>query len=101
MIGGETMIKRNQRTLPITFEVNKEYQVEDDRFISVTIDVLHTGENLNGSYFSKEVVEQNLHTLANMPIVGFIQSGFEKDFKGHEYILTRTDKGNKTVENNL
>ena len=93
MIGGETMIKRNQRTLPITFEVNKEYQMEDDRFISVTIDVLHTGENLNGSYFSKEVVEQNLHTLANMPIVGFIQSGFEKDFKGHEYILTRTDKG--------
>ena len=82
---------KTRRTLPITFEVNEEIETNDDRFLSVTIDVLHTGKNLNSSIFTKEVVDANIDTIKNTPILGFIEVGEEADFKGHEYILTKVD----------
>lgn len=82
-----------KRTLPITFSVNEEFETTDDRFLSVTIDVLHTGKNLNGSIFTKKLVDKKIDTIKNIPIVGFIETNFDsdKDFKGHEYILTKED----------
>lgn len=87
------MIK-NRLSLPICFEVNNEISNADERFINVTIDVLHTGLNFNGSIFDKEVVDENIETIKNTPILGFISedSYVGKDFKGHEYIITKTDK---------
>lgn len=79
------------KTLPITFEVEKEYTDTDERFLSVTIDILHTGKNLNGSIFTKEVVDQNIDTIKNTPILGFIEVSSDMDFKGHEYVLTKVD----------
>ena len=81
-------------SLPICFEVNNEVSNSDERFINVTIDVLHTGLNFNGSIFDKEVVDKNIETIKNTPILGFISkdSYAEKDFKGHEYIITKTNK---------
>ena len=91
------MIKK-RLSLPICFEVNNEMSNADERFINVTIDVLHTGLNFNGSIFDKEVVDENIETIKNTPILGFISkdSYAEKDFKGHEYIITRTDKDGVT-----
>ena len=79
--------------LPVIFSVD-ETKPKDDRFLNVFIDVLHTGQNLNDSIFEKSVVDENIDTIKNTPILGFIElSGDgEKDFKGHEYIITKTDE---------
>lgn len=81
-------------SLPISFSVNNEISDKNNRFIDVTIDVLHTGLNYNGSIFNKEVVDENIDTIKNTPILGFITEVpyDDKDFKGHEYIITKTDK---------
>ena len=63
------------------------------------IDVLHLGRNLNGSVFSQDVVDANIDTIKNTPILGFVQvkSDGEKDFKGHEYTIKRTVNGVEQV----
>lgn len=69
---------------------------EDTRFLNVEIDVLHTGQNLNSSDFIKEVVDECIDSIKNTPVLGFIKydaSKQQNDFKGHEYILTRTENG--------
>lgn len=63
------------------FSINKYADEGDSRFLWVTIDVLHTGQNLNGSYFSKEIVNKYVNTIKNTPILGFVEN---EDFKGHE-----------------
>lgn len=85
---------KNITSIPITFEVNSEISNSDTRFLNCTIDVLHTGTNFNGSVFSKEVVEENIDTIKNTPILGFIQkTSDEEDFSGHEYIITKDKNG--------
>lgn len=72
---------------PISFIKKNEYQTSDYRFIDVTIDVLHTGVNLNNSEFTKEVVDQAIPTIYNTPILGYVvdeDDPDDKDFKGHE-----------------
>jgi len=85
-------------SLPISFSVNNEISDKNNRFIDVTIDVLHTGLNYNGSIFNKEVVDENIDTIKNTPILGFITEVpyDDKDFKGHEYIIAKTDKDGVT-----
>jgi hypothetical protein len=85
---------KNITSIPITFEVNGEISNSDTRFLNCTIDVLHTGTNFNGSVFSKEVVEENIETIKNTPILGFIQkTSDEEDFSGHECIITKDKNG--------
>lgn len=83
--------------LPISFSVNNEISDKNNRFINVTIDVLHTGLNYNKSIFSKEVVDENIETIKNTPILGFItEVPFDdKDFKGHEYAIVKDKNGVK------
>lgn len=86
----------NTRSLRSTFSVNGEVSDNDTRFLNVTIDLMHTGENLNGSYFSKEVVDKYIYTIYNTPVLGFIEYNKdtqENDFKGHEYVIKRTANG--------
>lgn len=82
-------------SLPISFSVNSEISDKNSRFINVTIDVLHTGLNYNGSIFNKEVVDENIETIKNTPILGFITEVpyDDKDFKGHEYVITKDESG--------
>lgn len=89
------MDKNKRFLLPVNFSVNGEYKTKDIRFLNVTIDVLHLGENFNGSVFTKEVVEQNIETIKNTPILGYIKENEngEKDFTGHEHEIV--------VENNI
>ena len=92
------MEKRLNR-LPITFEKTGEVTSPDMRFINVSIDVLHTGDNKNGSTFSKEVVEAAADSIKNTPILGYIEenrSG-DLDFKGHEHTLEIDDGDIKYV----
>lgn len=69
--------------------------VEDTRFTKVSIYIAHTNENLNKSFFSKEVLTNAIPSLANIPIVGFIQvdNYNEADFKGHEQMIVIDDEG--------
>jgi hypothetical protein len=71
-------------SLPIQFE--KQEESEDSRFTKVKISILHTGKNLNNSIFNKNIVEDALPSLANIPIVGYISTDKlnESDFNGHE-----------------
>ena len=87
-------MKQSRYSLPVTFSVKNEYANSDDRFLYVEIDVLHTGLNLNDSIFDKEVVDENIETIKNTPILGFIRmtKDHEKDFKGHEHVIVRIDK---------
>ena len=64
---------KNITSVPITFNINDELSNNDTRFLCCTIDVLHTGTNFNGSVFTKEVVERNLDTIKNTPILGYIR----------------------------
>lgn len=93
-IVSECKIKKSALSLPIYFSVKNEVSNDNDRFLEVEIDVLHTGVNFNSSIFSKEVVNENIETIKNTPILGFIRElpNNEKDFKGHEYVITKTDK---------
>ena len=88
-------MNQNIYSLPVTFSVQNEISDGDNRFIEVFIDVLHLGRNLNGSVFSKDVVDANIDTIKNTPILGFVQvkPDGEKDFKGHEYTIKRTING--------
>lgn len=67
--------------------LNYESQLENfqeigENFATASLKVLYLGKNPNGSYFSKESVEKNIHSLKNMPIVGEFSNEL-KDFKGH------------------
>jgi hypothetical protein len=71
-------------SLPIQFE--KQEESEDSRFTKVKISIMHTGKNLNKSIFTKNVVEDALPSLSNIPIVGYISTDSlnQSDFNGHE-----------------
>ena len=90
-------MKNKHISLPISFSVKSEISDKNSRFINVTIDVLHTGLNYNGSIFNKEVVDENIETIKNTPILGFITEVpyDDKDFKGHEYVITKDKNGTK------
>lgn len=83
-------------TLHSTFSVNGEFSNKDTRFLNITIDVMHTGLNFNGSFFEKEIVDSCIDSIKNTAVLGFIRfnkTTQENDFKGHEHILTRTENG--------
>lgn len=94
------MEKAIVRNVPVLYQTLKNYNIDDSRFSKVKIWLMHLGENLNGSVFTKESVEQAVHTLANTPIMGYFNSN-SNDFEGHEIDLIEDEHGlrlkNKTV----
>ena len=84
-------------TIPLSFE--KQEEIEDSRFTKVKIWLMHTGKNLNNSIFKKEVVEDALESLSNIPIVGYItkDKNNESDFNGHEQRIV-IDKDGASIE---
>ena len=85
--------------LPVNFTVNNCFETQDSRFLAITIDVLHTGLNFNGSVFSKEVVDASADSIKNTPVLGYIalNPDGEYDFQGHEYKMITTNEGKKYV----
>lgn len=94
------MEKEIVKNVPVLFQTLKNYNIDDSRFSKVKIWLMHLGENLNGSVFTKGAVEQAIHTLANTPIMGYFNSN-SNDFEGHEIDLIEDEHGlrlkNKTV----
>lgn len=91
----EANVKQSVLSIPVTFQKTEEFTCDDGRFTKVKIWLMHLGKNANGSIFEKEVVDDALHTLEYIPIVGFIQDDAfgEKDFSDHRYIITKDEKG--------
>lgn len=89
----------NQR-YPVSFIKKGEYESSDFRFIDVSIDVMHTGANLNKTSFTKDAINKAVPTICNTPILGYVVDELDeedKDFKGHEHELRITDKDVKYV----
>lgn len=89
----------NQR-YPVSFIKKGEYESSDFRFIDVSIDVMHTGANLNKTSFTKDAINKAVPTIRNTPILGYVVDELDeedKDFKGHEHELRITDKNVKYV----
>lgn len=84
-----------ETSIPILFE--KTDEVVDGRFTKVKIWICSIGENLNGSYFDKPLVESMIPSLSNIPILGYISKNSlnEADFNGHEEILVIEENGVK------
>lgn len=83
-------------SLHSAFSVGEEITNDDTRFLKVVIDLMHTGKNLNDSFFDKSVVDECIDSIKNTPVLGFIKYDKitkQNDFKGHEHILTRTENG--------
>lgn len=89
----------NQR-YPVSFIKKGEYESSDFRFIDVSIDVMHTGANLNKTSFTKDAINKAVPTIYNTPILGYVVDELDeedKDFKGHEHELRITNKDVKYV----
>ncbi|AZV43717.1 hypothetical protein BAOM_3108 [Peribacillus asahii] len=89
------MDKKIDKFVPVLFQKLNTYEneSEDTRFLKVKIWLMHTEENLNGSYFDKKVVEEAIPTLANTPILAYIEENSEDevDFSDHRMVLTKED----------
>lgn len=84
----------NQR-YPVSFIKKGEYESSDFRFIDVSIDVMHTGANLNKTSFTKDAINKAVPTIRNTPILGYVVDELDeedKDFKGHEHELRISNK---------
>lgn len=87
-------MKQVQTQIPVIFQKLNDY---DDRFMRVKIWLMHLGENYNGSSFEKDHVEKAIPSLANTPILGFIEeNGGVDDYSDHRMILVREDGEYKT-----
>lgn len=92
-------MSQKQKRLPVSFTINECVETDDSRFLAITIDVLHTGLNFNGSIFDKEVVDACAESIKNTPVLGYIalNPDGEKDFQGHQYELIEDENGKRYV----
>lgn len=83
-------LEKINKNIPIMFQELEEVDIEDTRFTKVKIWLMHLGQNYNGSSFEKEVVTEAIPTLANTPILCYIEenNNNEKDCSDHRYITT-------------
>lgn len=93
------MSKKLDKFIPALFQKLKTFEdkEEDTRFLKVKIWLCHTGENLNGSYFEKSVIEKAIPSISNTPILAYVEenSDNEKDFSDHRMVLVKEDDGFK------
>ena len=95
-------MSQKQKRLPVSFTINNYVETDDSRFLAITIDVLHTGLNFNGSIFEKEVVDACAESIKNTPVLGYIalNPDGELDFQGHKYKLIEDENGKRVAELN-
>lgn len=92
--------KKVNTNIPVIFQNLEKYEQGDIRFQKVAIWLMHTGINFNMSSFSKEAVEKAIPTLANTPILAFIEdnSNGEQDFSDHRMVLHRNKDGELNIK---
>lgn len=86
-------LSKETLSIPVIFQKKEEYSVKDTRFTKVKIWLMHTGVNENGSCFSRESIEKAIPTLANTPILAYIEdnSRGDKDFSDHRHGFVTED----------
>ena len=91
----ECQVKKSALSIPVIFEKIEDFNCDDGRFTKVKCFLMHTGRNLNGSEFTKEVITEAIPTLQYIPIVGFIENDDvgEKDFSDHRYVISKNENG--------
>ena len=84
-------INKDNLKMPIMFQKIKEFETEDTRFTKVKIWVCHDGRNHHDSDISKQVIEDAIPTLANTPILGYIENNKDNDidYSDHRKELVR------------
>lgn len=77
----------------VDFEKLNEYKIDDMRFTKVKIWLMHLNENYNGSIFTEEATTNAIPSLANTPILGYIEENSEgdDDFSDHRMELERNN----------
>lgn len=95
----EKQFDKHKLSFPVTFEKIDEIKSGDTRFTRLKCWLMHTNENLNGSSFSHQVIEDAIPTLAYIPVVGFIENNElgEEDFSDHRYVITKDNGKVKRV----
>jgi len=84
--------------LPLSYELENSF--DEERFLKMRIKVMHSGLNLNNSYFSSEAIDKAKPTLANIPILAFVKredGSDDEDFAGHEFEIKLTQDDVKFV----
>ena len=66
-------LNKDLLNIPIRFTKKEDCKIKDTRFVKVSIDLCHTLENFNGSFFSKDILEEAIPSLANTPILAYIE----------------------------
>ena len=92
-------MNQKQKRLPVSFTINKCIETDDLRFLAITIDVLHTGLNFNGSIFDKKVVDACAESIKNTPVLGYValNTDGELDFQCHKYKLIEDENSKRYV----
>lgn len=72
------------------------FQNIDKNFSRGSVKVMYVGRNRNGSYFTRQAVEDALGSLKNMPVVGE-WSDDNEDYKGHGGKIVMTDDDIKMI----
>ena len=91
-------MKKRKINLPLSYEVQPSF--DEERFLKMRIKVMHSGLNLNNSYFGTEAIEKAKPSLANVPILAFIKKedgSSNEDFAGHEFEIKITEDEMKYV----
>jgi hypothetical protein len=89
-------VKRLSKTLQFDSQISNIEKV-NPLFSSCNVRVLYTGVNRNNSSLTKDVVENAIPTIYNIPIVGeFIET--KEDFGGHGGKIEISDKGIKFIK---
>lgn len=73
--------EKNIFSLSLDIDFSSEQKISD-LISKYTVRVLYLGENRNGSYFTKEVVEKMINTLGGIPVIGHYDEE-KHDFLGH------------------
>lgn len=72
---------KNIFSLSLDIDFSSEQKISD-LISKYNVRVLYLGENRNGSYFTKEVVDNMINTLGGVPVIGHYDAE-KKDFLGH------------------
>ena len=72
---------KNIFSLSLDIDFSSEQKISD-LISKYNVRILYLGENRNGSYFTKEVVDNMINTLGGIPVIGHYDAE-KKDFLGH------------------
>ena len=80
----------------ISIPVCTRFEIKDklnDEFLRYKCNVLAIGKNRNGSYISRQAVENALDTFKNIPVIAFMYEGDDGEMHvaGHEQKLIESD----------